>query len=354
MNTSLPALPASLPPSAHIPSDLPPALVGLIWRKGELAENDLIATMVDLVRRGVLRVELVPRQGRPQAPPCVASGSIFDVQTHLLTLDRDKLDELAPFEAEIVRALFHLIVQDDCITADQYRAEFRNNFDWFAAWFRDWRHLVYADPRAKGLISIEGLRHADSRKSLLAGTGLVNLIMVAIATGVLMLCAFIGALAWVGVGGGLLGLAVTIAAVAGVVIWSLRRPAPDVLTARGFDLSLRYTALRDYLRDVSHMQDMPPEGVILWDEYLSLAVVFGLGDRIVGDLFVLSPNSLQKLGLEYTFYSPGLEDGGVGEGAASDAARRRFAREHNWDQRMKAIELGGPAGPPPGPSDGTL
>jgi hypothetical protein len=350
--------PAPLPPSAHIPTDLPPAIVGVIWRKGELAENDLIATIVDLIGRGALEIDLVPRSGPQSAPVQVPAGSIFDVQTHRLTLRNDMAGSLSPFEDELVRVLFSQLQKSSHITADQYRSGFRRDFDWFQVWFRQWRHLVYRDPRSKGLINIEGMARADKRKGLLFQSGALGLVgeavMLAITLplllfGVALLHGTLQTLA-------MMTAAVLLVAFATSVIWAFTRPPAQTLTPYGQSLLLQYTALRDYLRDVSHMQDIPPEGVVLWDQYLALAVVFGLGDRVVGDFFVASPNALQRRGIEWTAAAIGVEDcdDDGSDRASAVRAQDRYAREYYRDLRLRQEELAGPAKQPPGPSNGTL
>jgi len=351
-------VPVPLPPSAHIPTDLPPAIVGLLWRRGELAENDLIATIVDLTRRGALEIDLVPRDGPPRASVQGTAGSIFDVQTHRLTLRDDTNDELAPFEAELVRVLFSQLQKGPCITADQYRAGFRRDFDWFQVWFREWRHLVYRDPRSKGLIDVDGMARADKRKGLLFNSGTLGL------AGAILAGAFILPFLLLGVAllhGALLVLAllaigVLVVAVAASAVRGFARAPAETLTPLGQDLLRQYTALRDYLRDVSHLQDMPPEGVVLWDQYLALAVVFGLGDRIVADFFVASPNTLQKCGVEWSPAMIGVEDCDEGDtdGKAALRAQDRYARDYNRDLRLRREELAGPATQPPGPSKDAL
>jgi hypothetical protein len=347
-----------LPPSPHIPTDLPPAIVGLLWRRGVLAENDVIATIVDLIRRGALEIDLVPRHSAPRAPAQVPAESIFDVQTHRLTLRDDATDELAPFEAELVRVLFSQLQKGPRITADQYRSGFRRDFDWFQVWFREWRHLVYRDPRSKGLIDVDGMARADKRKGLLFQSGTLGLV------GEVLLCAFILPILLLALallhGAALIIALVTavvlVVAVTASVVRALTRPPAQTLTPLGRRLLEQYTALRDYLRDVSRMQDMPPEAVVVWDQYLALAVVFGLGDRIVGDFFVASPNAMQRCGIEWTSATIGVEDCDEGDtgGKAASRAQDRYSREYYRDLRLRREELAGPVKQPPGPGKGTL
>ena len=147
-----------------------------------------------------------------------------------------------------------------------------------------------------------------------------------------------------------------VVAVAASVVGAFTRPPAQTLTPLGQQLLRQYTALHDYLRDVSRMQDMPPEAVVLWDQYLALAVVFGLGDRIVGDFFVASPNALQKCGVEWSPAMVGVEDCDEGDtdGKAALRAQDRYARDYNRDLRLRREELAGPATQPPGPSRDTL
>ncbi len=46
-----------------IPTDMPPALVGALWRMGKLNNDDISATLLDLAVKGVLRIEPVEGSG---------------------------------------------------------------------------------------------------------------------------------------------------------------------------------------------------------------------------------------------------------------------------------------------------
>ena len=81
---------------------LPPALVGFIWRMGSVGRDDVTATLLDLVNREVVDIE---RVDGPQ------DGFFGDDDTapYRLTLHDERIEELLPYERDLVNLLFHEI-----------------------------------------------------------------------------------------------------------------------------------------------------------------------------------------------------------------------------------------------------
>jgi hypothetical protein len=60
-----------------------------------------------------------------------------------------------------------------------------------------------------------------------------------------------------------------------LIMWSQRLTGA---TQRGTELAARYAAFRRYLADFGRFDDQPAEAVVVWGEYLPLAIALGLGD----------------------------------------------------------------------------
>jgi hypothetical protein len=64
----------------------------------------------------------------------------------------------------------------------------------------------------------------------------------------------------------------------------------ESLTPKGCELAGGYEALRRYMATFGHLQDKPPEAVVLWEQYLTLAVVLGLAEETVNELYIMPPS----------------------------------------------------------------
>ena len=60
-------------------------------------------------------------------------------------------------------------------------------------------------------------------------------------------------------------------------------------TREAAELHAKYRGLRNYMRDFGRMQEKPPTAVALWEQYLVLAIVFGIADQVVKDMHVAVP-----------------------------------------------------------------
>jgi hypothetical protein len=229
------------------PSDLPPAMVGMLFDP-EMTPDKLAATVLDLVRRGVLELD------KPTARP----GEGDDL---ILRLRRDRVGGLRPFEREFVYELFdHIRSGDEASTGD------------LRAWW-------CSHPATSGVIeeilsrrlqqamAAEGLVEpgSTSPKRLLTFYG------IAVAFGVLL----VGAIgSWA-----LLFVALSII----LVTWTQRLSSASEKGAR---LAARYEGFRRYIADHGRFRDKPAEAVVIWEDYLPLAIVLGLGAEAEDDIRV--------------------------------------------------------------------
>ncbi len=59
------------------------------------------------------------------------------------------------------------------------------------------------------------------------------------------------------------------------------------------ELFAQYGALKRYMKDFGRMQEKPPDAVVLWEQFLVYAVVFGMADQVVKDMQVRIPEVVQ-------------------------------------------------------------
>ena len=60
-------------------------------------------------------------------------------------------------------------------------------------------------------------------------------------------------------------------------------------TREAAELHAVYRGLRNYMKDFGRMQEKPPTSVVLWQQYLVLAIVFGIADQVIKDMHVAVP-----------------------------------------------------------------
>jgi hypothetical protein len=283
-----PAWPFGSAGSTFLPPDLPPAVVGALMRSSRLTEDDVIATLLDLVRRGVLVLDAVPAAdvfalGRPllARPAAPASsgvgptlGSLDAGWTYRFTLRRERLAGLRPYEGAVVAFFFSgQFGSADAFTTDRYRAVVRQDTSAFNWWFRWWRQKVLWSPEAKGLLIPEGMRAQRTAAFLLLG----SVVLVFLGFGA----------PW---------SALPAALVAVVACWWTMLHLPG-RTPRGAALLVHYRALSRQLT-TTRISEMTPTGVVPWNEYFIMATVFGHARETIADMYALTPNFLQKLGIQ--------------------------------------------------------
>ena len=237
----------TLPPQylTRNPSDLPPAMIGMLFDPA-MTPDKLAATLLDLVGRGVIDMTV---------PGPTADGLRARVQDRRLNLHRDRLGRLRPFEREFVAELFdHIGMGLDELWMSTVR-------DWWSA-----------NPATAGVVEeivavrlhqelvAEGLLdpRAGTRKAIL------TLYSFAVCLGVL-LAPLLGV--WV-------MLSFSLAAV--LVTWTQRVAG---VTPQGAKVAARYESFRRYLADYGRFKDRPAEAVVLWEEYLPMAIVLGVADQ---------------------------------------------------------------------------
>jgi hypothetical protein len=68
-----------------------------------------------------------------------------------------------------------------------------------------------------------------------------------------------------------------------MILWTQRLSG---VSQKGAQLAAQYEAFRHYLVDYGRFRDKPAEAVAIWEEYLPLAIVLGLGDKAESEVRV--------------------------------------------------------------------
>jgi len=238
------------------PDDSPPAVVGTLFATTPGTEA-MVATLLDLVRRGVVRLD---------AAAGTAGFRLLSRDDTELTLHRAAAAVL-PFEDRLLGAVF--LQERDRVSVGDLRDWWRTHGGETERWYESWCASVTEESVGRGLLRGDPRRRA--LLSVLCGMGVC--LASVLATPLLGFGAITGFAAGLAIG-----------------TWGSRRVSP--LSAEGARLRRDYQRLRNYLRDFSRLKEQPPEAVTLWERYLPLALVLGEGERALEALDVTGTHSL--------------------------------------------------------------
>ncbi len=238
---------------------LPPALAAFIWRMGSVGSEDVTATLLDLVNRKVIDLERVT----------VQENGLFgssDKVTYKLTLHDEQVDSLLPFEQQLVKFLFHQIAGGNELVLSELKDLARTHRTTFAKGFQTWKNNVEKEGERRGFL--------DPQADRMAFTASAFAFIAIVAAGA---AAVFSGFWWF-----FLGIAV------GVVLIYVAR-AVKRRSQGAAELHAQYAALERYLKDFGRLDEKPPDAIVLWEQFLIFAVVFGIADKVAKDMTVKMP-----------------------------------------------------------------
>jgi len=262
---------------------LPPALVGFIWRMGSVAREDATATLLDLVNRGVIAIERVQ----------VAEDGLFgtrDETTYRLTLQEDQLEGLEDFERDLVDLLFGEMAQSSSLVLSELKDMVKKRRAAVAMGYKSWVGKVQKEGDHRGYLDAKADRMA------FAGAALAFIAIVGAGA-----AAVFSQFWWFLIG-----------VVVGILLVPLSR-AVKRRSAEAAELYAQYEALKRYMKDFGRMDEKPPDAVMLWEQFLVYAVVFGIADEVVKAMQVKIPEVVEDpaFGRMYWLMFPTYGHGGA-------------------------------------------
>jgi uncharacterized membrane protein len=237
--------------------------VGFIWRMGNVSRDDATATLLDLVNRGVIEIERVQ----------TAEEGFFgtkDETSYRLTLQEDKLRGLEDFEADLIDLLFDEMARSHSFVLSELKDTVKSHRAAVAMEYKQWVGKVQKEGEQRGYLD----KKADAMAFAGAAFGFVAAVASAAA-------AVFSQYWWF-----LLGLVVSILLIA--LARSIKRRSQEAA-----ELHAQYVALKRYMKDFGRMDEKPPDAVVLWEQFLVYAVVFGMADEVVKAMQVKIPEVVQ-------------------------------------------------------------
>lgn len=225
------------------PDSLPPGVVGALLDE-EVHQQDVVATMVDLGHKGILRIDRIEDDG------------IFGRTSSDFTLTLLKPDaEVTPFERELLTALFGRLEQGESVRLSEVKGR-------FAAAEPAIRKLLYDELVTRGYFTSAPHQTRDRWRTF--GTFVV---IVAIVGG----CVAIGAFAEIAP---MVWLPVVALVAVGLILVAVSRFMPRK-TEAGAEAAARWRAFKSYLDSIERFEKLD-EAQAIFERYLPYAIAFGL------------------------------------------------------------------------------
>jgi uncharacterized membrane protein len=238
---------------------LPPALAAFIWRMGSVGSDDVSATLLDLVHRKVIDLEQV----------VVTKDGLFrnsEKVTYKLTLHDERLGELLDYERQLCKFLFHQMADGNELVLSELKGIAKSHRTSFAKGFQTWKSKVEKEGKKRGYL--------DSKADRMAFIASTLAFVAMVAAGA---AAVFGGNWWF-----FIGIPVGILLV--FVARTVKRRSQEAA-----ELHAQYAALERYLKDFGRLDEKPPDAIVLWEQFLVYAVVFGIADRVTKAMTVKVP-----------------------------------------------------------------
>ncbi len=251
------------------PADWKPNEVAYVWRWGQLTPGDMTATLMDLVRRGALR--LIVKTERHER----LGGLLGEKVEQEYEIERapDKEQELSESERYLVNHILFAKAKDNIIAMEEFAKEAREHPTTSQQHYKQWKKL--AEKEAKQLNVV------DPRSKAALGVGIV--------------LGFIMFFASVMLGGATNSPVFFASAAAGFIMipasFAILRRTPEA--ARELQ---RWQAFRRYLTDFSRLKEYPAPAVALWEKYLVYAITLGVADKVIEQFKELYPQIADQAG----------------------------------------------------------
>ena len=238
---------------------LPPALAAFIWRMGSVGSDDVTATLLDLVNRKVIDLERV----------VVQEDGLFgskDATTYKLTLHDERLEELLDYERQLCEFLFHETAGGSALVLSELKDLAKTHRASFAQGFQTWKSKVQKEGEQRGYLD----PHADRMAFVASAFAFVAIVAAGAA-------AVFSGFWWFFLG-------VPVGLVLIFVARAVKRRSQEAA-----ELHAQYAALERYLKDFGRLQEKPPDAIVLWEQFLIFAVVFGIADQVAKAMTVKVP-----------------------------------------------------------------
>jgi uncharacterized membrane protein len=244
--------------SSDIPADVPPAVANYLYNSGQMGSGAMVATLLDLGRRGFIEIEEIQQQKKS------LFGTFQKTKYNLKLIPgafNKQKNELADYEMDMLQFIFqNLAAGSNEIQFDEIKNSRRRVMKWFGKW--------------KESIKAEWGNRPLYDKSSIKGTVISAIIsLLIVVLGILILINF--------------GIPGVFAVISGAILFGLSflilRYTKDVKLLRA-----KLTALKQYLSKYHFKKDMGNIKSSI-ERFLVYGVALGISSKIIKELLTTLP-----------------------------------------------------------------
>lgn len=241
----------------ELPADYSPAVMGYLYKFREIDDDDLTASLLDLIRRKYLILDAKGSSGLNDKNP-----------DYTIKLNKEKSQkDLTDSERYLIRWFIKEIGNGEQVSSLQLSAfcDSYNGAQQYQESSRQWYKLVKSEARKYNFFE-KNLNNVKSTYMtigiLLSIVGIVVLNFMASYSGYS------------------LGSTLTVGLIFILVAYLLYVSNVDRRTKKGNEDFVRWRAFKKFLEEFSSFEDYPVPSIIIWEHYLVYATSFGIADKV--------------------------------------------------------------------------
>ena len=267
----------------EVPYKYSPAIVGALMdlRSMSPGTKDFTATLLDLIHKGYINMTSLGEE-------------------YILSLTEKDRSNLEPFEIYILDYLERVRDREGNISFLGLKDYIKKNPESFQKFYQQWVESVKVKVKKMNLFDTKGYKLARTISGIFLGIGIV-LLIISLTT----LSDFYSPtkISLLSISGGM-----TFGGFWGIIISVIFKPGFARRTEEGALHYTRWNNLKKFLMDFSQIKSMPPESLILWEEFLVYGTSLGIADKVLSSMKILIPNTDQYSHYPLiTMYSRGTE-----------------------------------------------
>lgn len=270
-----------------LPVSFPPALAGNLWRFGKVETTDLMATILDLARRGLIKIEEYDTE----------EGLIFKKKGKGYTLIKNgqnylkEKENLKAYEELVMNFLFGQVSRIERVSFAEIEAFTKRDPEYFYQQF--WE---------KWVASVK--KEADQLDFFDREASLANWKMTGIGIGVLFLIMLIAIK--------IKSTVILVTSALGFMVLTISAIFVRRRSRKAVEDFAKLKAFRRFLADFSNMDKSEIPGLIIWEHFLVYAVPLGMADKVMEQLQLVFPNLEEnnyRFGQNWYYYGAGGQIG---------------------------------------------
>jgi len=241
----------------ELPGEYPPSVMGYLYKFREIDDDDLSASLLDLIRRKYLILDAKGSSGFDDKNP-----------DYTISLNKEKSqNDLTPSEKYLIKWFINEIGDGEKVTTLQLNSYCDNlsGARQYQESSRHWYKLVKSDAKKYNFFE----KDKQSVKMIFAVIGF--LLSVVCVISLFNISTYSGKSS-----GALYGVGVIFF----VFAYVLYVNGIDKRTKQGNEDYVRWKAFKKFLEDFSSFEDYPVPSIIIWEHYLVYATSFGIADKV--------------------------------------------------------------------------